>query len=157
MSSIKLGDRVEVINLQGCDIDYCINIGSTGVVNNVYPTYYPEGESVSVTWDHQDKYHDRKMYSSGKFNQLKVIDEPDYYIYPNTPVGTKVVFVRDSASKMGFTAYKGGVGVLEELPYKHGKYLYIRLDQNGVARYYNVEDLMILGFDIENGVQDFEI
>lgn len=137
MSNIKVGSRVKVTELQGGDTFCGIEVGSTGTVLRV------DGICAFIDWDDMSA-SDRPMYCI----QLELIEyvEPDLYLYPDTPKGTKIVAIQDTVSAYGVKIPKGSVLKLQAMTYAcSGTHIAASWDgsyRNGML--VNVEHFMIL-------------
>lgn len=140
MSSIKIGSRVYV-KLAYADEDYGIYVGAIGTVrkideHNSKPTAY-------MTWDDHAVDDTYVMYQS----QLELLeDEPDLYLYPDTPKGTKIVAIKDTVSAYEVKIPKGSILELQAMTYAcGGTHIVASWDgsyRNGML--VNVEHFMIL-------------
>lgn len=142
MSSIKIGSRVQVTKLVEFDRAYGIYIGACGTVRSV--NVRSRKPSAYINWDDHDADIWRFMFQ----DQLELIeeDEPDLYLYPDTPKGTKIVAIQDTVSAYGINIPKGSALELQAMTYAcGGTHIAASWDgsyRNGVL--VNVEHFMIL-------------
>lgn len=75
----------------------------------------------------------------------EVIEEPDLYVYPDTPVGTELIVTQDTMSKYGQLVPKGLVCTLHRKAYTPcGGYRYVT-SQYGQRYVIDCDHLMIKG------------
>lgn len=121
MSEIKVGSRVQVVSLIEFDKAYGMYVGVTGTVRSIGAC---SGKpSAYMTWDDHDADDRRVMYQY----QLELIedDEPDLYLYPDTPKGTKIVAIQDTESLLERPIKKGEVFTLAYMSYYNGEYIHV--------------------------------
>lgn len=153
MNNIKVGSRVRVTKTNYRDnTTYGIKVGSTGTVVSVDMSYCTDGGCVFIDWDDVDAPN-RPMYSIGEHTQLELIedDEPDLFLYPDTPKGTKIVAIQDTESAYGVKIPKGSVLELQAMTYNCGG-THIAASWDGSYRngmLVNVEHFMIWGINHE--------
>lgn len=76
------------------------------------------------------------------------VGEPDYHVYPDTPVGTELVVIRDTKTKMGRFIHKGVIVVLYASEYtRDGAYRTCTLP-DGSRPCIDCDDLMIKGYPL---------
>lgn len=74
--------------------------------------------------------------------------EPDYHVYPDTPVGTELVVIQDTKNRTGRFIHKGTPVALEQSDYStDGAYRWCRLP-NGLTLWIDCDDLMLKGYTL---------
>lgn len=77
-----------------------------------------------------------------------VTKEPDYHVYPDTPVGTELVVIRDTKTKSGRFIHQGTPVTLTQSYYSaDGAYRFCRIPK-GLTFWIDCDDLMLKGYPL---------